>query len=67
MKKLNYKLKTLIITKIAKNFRKKLPIARNLKVQNIDYMYEYSFIQLFKTLIDSFKLEPQHFNNMFIK
>ena len=67
MKKLNYKLKTLIITKIANNFRKKLPIARNLKVQNIDYMYEYKYFELFKTLIDSFKLEPQHFNNMFIK
>ena len=60
-------MKTLIIKTIAKNFRKKLPIARNLKVQHIDYMYQYNFIKLFKTLIDSFTLEPQHFNDRFIK
>ena len=60
-------MKHLIIKTIAKNFRKKLPIARNLKVQHIDYMYQYNFIKLFKTLIDSFTLEPQHFNNRFIK
>ena len=60
-------MKTLIIKTIAKNFRKKLPIARNLKVQHINYMYQYNFIKLFKTLIDSFTLEPQHFNNRFIK
>jgi hypothetical protein len=60
-------MKTLIIKTIAKNFRKKLPIARNLKVQHINYMYEYNYIKLFKTLIDSLTLEPQHFNNRFIK
>ena len=60
-------MKTLIIKTIAKNFRKKLPIARNLKVQHINYMYEYNYIQLFKSLVDSFKLEPQHFNDRFIK
>ena len=60
-------MKTFIIQIIANNFRKKLPIARNLKVQHINYMYEYNYIKLFKSLIDSFKLEPQHFNNRFIK
>ena len=60
-------MKTLIIKTIANNFRKKLPIARNLKLQHINYMYEYSYCKLFKSLIDSFKLEPQHFNNRFIK
>ena len=60
-------MKTLIIKTIAKNFRKKLPIARNLKVQHINYMFQYNYIKLFKTLIDSFKLEPQHFNDRFIK
>ena len=67
MKNLNYKLKTLLITKIANNFRKKLPIARNIKIQHINYMYEYNYIKLFKSLVDSFTLEPQHFNNRFIK
>ena len=60
-------MKTLIIKTIAKNFRKNLPIARNLKIQHINYMYQYNYIELFKTLIDSFTLEPQHFNNRFIK
>ena len=60
-------MKTLIINTIAKNYRKKLPIARNLKIQHINYMFKYNYIKLFKTLIDSFTLEPQHFNNRFIK
>ena len=60
-------MKTLIIKTIANNFRKKLPIARNLKVQHINYMYDYNYIKLFKSLIDSFTLEPQHFNDRFIK
>ena len=60
-------MKTLIINTIAKNYRKKLPIARNLKIQHINYMFQYNYIKLFKTLIDSFTLEPQHFNNRFIK
>ena len=60
-------MKHLIIKLIANNFRKKLPIARNLKVQHINYMYEYNYIKLFKSLVDSFTLEPQHFNNRFIK
>ena len=60
-------MKTFIITQIAKQYRKKVAIARNLKVQHISYMYEYNYIQLFKTLIDSLTLSPQHFNNRFIK
>ena len=60
-------MKTFIIQIIANNFRKKLPIARNLKVQHINYMYEYNYIKLFKSLVDSYKLEPQHFNDRFIK
>ena len=51
-------MKTYIIKLIANNFRKKLPIARNLKVQHINYMYEYNYIKLFKSLVDSFKLSP---------
>ena len=60
-------MKTYIIQLIANNFRKKLPIARNLKVQHINYMYQYNYIQLFKSLVDSYSLEPQHFNDRFIK
>jgi len=60
-------MKHLIITQIAKQYRKKVAIARNLKIQHINYMYEYNYIKLFKTLIDSLTLEPQHFNDRFIK
>ena len=60
-------MKTFIITQIAKQYRKKVAIARNLKIQHINYMYEYNYIKLFKTLIDSLTLEPQHFNDRFIK
>ena len=60
-------MKTLIITTIANNFRKKLPIARNIKIQHLAYMYEYNYIKLLKSLVDSFTLEPQHFNDRFIK
>ena len=60
-------MKHLIIKTIANNFRKKLPIARNLKVQHINYMYDYNYIKLFKSLVDSYTLEPQHFNDRFIK
>ena len=60
-------MKTFLITTIANNFRKKLPIARNIKVQHLSYMYQYNYCKLFKALVDSFKLEPQHFNDRFIK
>ena len=60
-------MKTFIITQIAKQYRKKVAIARNLQIQHINYMYQYNYIKLFKTLIDSLTLEPQHFNDRFIK
>ena len=67
MKTLNYKLKTLIINKIASNYRKLIPIARNLKIQHINYMYEYSYDDLFLTLIKSYSPKCNHFNDRFIK
>ena len=51
-------MKTFIITLIANNFRKKLPIARNLKVQHINYMYQYNYCKLFKSLVDSYFAKP---------
>ena len=60
-------MKTLIITQIANNFRKRIAIAKNVQVKHLTYMYQYNYIKLFKSLIDSFKLEPQHFNDRFIK
>ena len=60
-------MKTFLIKLIANNFRKKLPIARNLTVGNIAYMYQYNYCKLFKSLVDSYSLKPQHFNDRFIK
>ena len=42
-------MKKLIITTIANNFRKKLPIARNIKIQHLAYMYEYNYMKLLKS------------------
>ena len=60
-------MKTYIIKLIANNFRKKVAIARNLEVKHISYMYQYNYCKLFKSLVDSYTLEPQHFNDRFIK
>ena len=60
-------MKTFIITQIANNFRKRLPIARNIKPQHLAYMYRYTYRQLFFTLVDSFSAKPNHFNDRFIK
>ena len=60
-------MKHLIIKTIAKNFRKKLPIARNLEVKHLSYMYEYNYWNLLQSLKDALSLKPQHFNDRFIK
>ena len=47
-------MKTLLITQIANNFRKNLPIAKYIKVQHLAYMYGYSYSQLLKSFVKSF-------------
>ena len=42
-------MKKYIISKIAKQYRKHIAVAKNLKVQHIDYMYQYSYFRLLKT------------------
>ncbi len=54
MKKLDYKLRTLIIKKIASNFRKKISVARKVQVKHLTYMYDYSYDDLFSALIKSY-------------
>ena len=49
MKTLNYKLKTLIITQIANNFRKKIANAKYVQVKHLAYMYEYNYWQLLQS------------------
>ena len=51
-------MKTLIITQIANNFRKRLPIAKYIKVQHLAYMYEYNYMQLTKSLVKSYFAKP---------
>ena len=55
-------MKTYIIKLIANNFRKKLPIARNLKVQHINYMYEYNYMQLLKSYYKALVLWDKSLN-----
>ena len=59
MKKLNYKLKTLLITQIANNFRKNLPIAKYIKVSHLSYMYDYNYWNLLQSLKDSYKVNTR--------
>ena len=47
-------MKTFIITQIANNFRKRLPIAKHVQVKHLSYMYEYNYIKLTKSLIKSY-------------
>ena len=47
-------MKTLIITTIANNFRKRIPVAKNVKVSHLSYMYDYNYIKLTKSLIKSY-------------
>ena len=47
-------MKTLLITQIANNFRKRLPIAKTIKVQHLSYMYNYSYSQLLQSFVKSF-------------
>ena len=47
-------MKTLIITKIANNFRNRIAIAKHIKVSHLAYMYDYNYMQLTKSLIKSY-------------
>ena len=47
-------MKTLIITTIANNFRKRISIARNINVGHLAYMYDYNYMKLTKSLIKSY-------------
>jgi len=49
-------MKTFIITKIAKQYRKKVEIARDLKIKHVSYMYEYSYIKLLKSYYKALSL-----------
>jgi len=42
-------MKTFIINQIAKQFRNKIAIAKNVQVKHLTYMYEYNYIQLLKS------------------
>ena len=47
-------MKTLIITTIADNYRKRIQIAKHVKISHLAYMYNYNYLQLAKSLIKSY-------------
>jgi len=51
-------MKTFIIKQIAKNFRKRIPVAKNVQVKHLTYMYQYNYCKLFKSLVDSYFAKP---------
>ncbi len=42
-------MKQLIITQIAKQYRKKIAIAKYVKVSHLAYMYNYNYMKLLKS------------------
>ena len=42
-------MKTFIITQIAKQFRNKIAIAKNVQVKHLTYMYQYNYMKLLKS------------------
>lgn len=49
-------MKKYIISQIAKQYRKHVAVAKNLKVKHIAYMYQYSYFRLLKTYWKSFQI-----------
>ena len=50
------RVKSFIIKQIAKQFRKRIAVAKNLKVQHISYMQSYSYPKLLRSYIKSLTL-----------
>jgi len=42
-------MKTFIITQIAKHFRNKIAVAKNVQVKHLTYMYQYNYVKLLKS------------------
>ena len=53
-------MKKYIISKIAKQYRKRIPVAKNLKVKHIAYMYQYSYFKLLRTYWKSLFLKDRY-------
>ena len=49
-------MKTFIITQIAKQFRKKITVAKNVQVKHLTYMYKYNYVQLLKSYCKALSL-----------
>ena len=49
-------MKKFIIKLIANQYRKRIAVAKYLKVQHINYMFQYSYTKLIKTYVKSLTL-----------
>ena len=49
-------MKALIIKQIAKQYKKRVPVAKYLRVQHINHMFQYSYAKLIKTYVKSLTL-----------
>ena len=55
-------MKTFIITQIAKQFRKKIANAKNVKVSHLSYMYQYNYMKLLKSYYKALVLWDNYSN-----
>lgn len=52
----SYYMKKFIIKLIAKQYIKRVPVAKYLKVQHINHMFQYSYTKLIKTYLKALTL-----------
>ena len=52
----SYYMKKFIIKLIAKEYKKRVPVAKYLRVKHIQYMFTYSYAKLIKTYVKSLTL-----------
>ena len=49
-------MKAFIIKQIAKQYKKRIPVAKYLRVKHINHMFQYSYTELIKTYVKSLTL-----------
>ena len=49
-------MKAFIIKQIAKQYKKRVPVAKYLRVQHINHMFQYSYTKLIKTYLKALTL-----------
>jgi hypothetical protein len=49
-------MKRFIIIRIARLIRRKVHVAKNMKLKHIDYMYQYNYVRLLKSYLKALML-----------